>query len=87
MNPLSRLLLPLLAVLLASCGGGTTEAPALPAPQTAAVDAAQCDDGTAQMVNGQCLRSTTALRAAQAPQATTALTETALFDWAQLTFP
>lgn len=96
MNISARILLLGLAALLGACGGGTGSD--LPAPQSAVVDAALCADapaapGSVQQVNGQCLRSSTALDAAspqsavQQPQATAALDATTLIDWAELTYP
>lgn len=86
------LLLPAVAALAAACGGGAGDAPALPSPQAAVIDTAQCDDaalaaGTARLVDGQCLRASTALRAAAAPQAATTVDADTLFNWAELTYP
>lgn len=97
MNIRARMLLLGLAALLGACGGGTGGTD-LPAPQSAVLDAAVCAEaqaapGSVQQVNGQCLRSSSALdaaspqSAAQQPQATAALDATTLIDWAELTYP
>ncbi|MGE0333363.1 MAG: YHYH protein [Ramlibacter sp.] len=98
MNIRARILLPGLVALLSACGGGSGGGSALPAPQAAAVNAALCADASAvpgsfQQIDGQCLRSTTALAAAspqsaaQPPQAAVAPDATTLMDWAELTYP
>lgn len=98
MNIHARILLPALVALLSACGGGSGSEYALPAPQAAAVDAAQCTDvsaaaGAFVQVDGQCLRGSTALTAAspqsaaQPPQAAVAPDATTLMDWAERTYP
>lgn len=100
MKPMSWLWASCLAALLAAaCGGGsgTATETGLQSPQAAVVDSASCTDassaaGTFQVVDGQCLRGSTALnvqpqRAPQAPQATATLTATALMDWAEQAYP
>ena len=73
MNMSARILMLGLATLIGACGGGSGGESALPSPQAAVVDTALCADASAapggfQQVEGQCLRSSTALGAAS-PQA------------------
>ena len=97
MNMSARILMLGLAALIGACGGGSGGESALPSPQAAVVDTALCADASAvpggfAQVDGQCLRSSTALgaspqSAAQPPQAAVAPDATTLMNWAELTYP
>ena len=98
MNMSARILMLGVAALIGACGGGSGGESALPSPQAAVVDTALCADASAapggfQQVEGQCLRSSTALGAASPqaaalpPQAAVAPDATTLMDWAELTYP
>ncbi len=89
--------------MLAGCGGGSgsstgsgLQSASLPRPSTAIVSNELCtpdalSGGSFQWINGQCFRSTSALRATDLQSSilggASAMTTDALMDWAEINFP